>query len=69
MVLKSAKSSGLVLIEVEPDTTKLLTDLRELIEAGRARVAQAVNARMVLLYRSIGSHPPSNPCRTTGQVW
>jgi hypothetical protein len=37
-----------------PDTTRLLTDLRTLIEAGRAHVARAVNARLVLLYWGVG---------------
>jgi predicted nuclease of restriction endonuclease-like (RecB) superfamily len=37
-----------------PDADRLLSDLRALIEAGRERVAQAVNAGMVLLYWSIG---------------
>ena len=37
-----------------PDTTELLADLRELIDAGRTQVAQAVNAGLVLLYWSIG---------------
>jgi predicted nuclease of restriction endonuclease-like (RecB) superfamily len=37
-----------------PDTAKLLDDVRGLIEAGRAHIAQAVNAGMVLLYWSIG---------------
>src|SRR5207253_1494081 len=36
------------------DTAQLLVDLRALIEAGRAHVAQAVNAGMVLLYWSVG---------------
>ena len=33
-----------------PDTTQLLSDLRTVIAAGRAHVAQAVNAGLVLLY-------------------
>jgi predicted nuclease of restriction endonuclease-like (RecB) superfamily len=37
-----------------PGITRLLTDLRALLDAGRMHVAQAVNAGMVLLYWSIG---------------
>ncbi len=36
------------------DTGRLLCDLRTLIDAGRTRVARAVNAGMVLLYWSVG---------------
>jgi predicted nuclease of restriction endonuclease-like (RecB) superfamily len=36
------------------DTAQLLADLRTLIDAGRGRVARAVNAGMVLLYWSVG---------------
>jgi predicted nuclease of restriction endonuclease-like (RecB) superfamily len=38
-----------------PDSTTLLTDLRELIEASRAAVAQAVNSALVFLYWQVGS--------------
>jgi hypothetical protein len=34
---------------------KLLADLRELIDAARAGVAQSVNAALVLLYWQVGS--------------
>ncbi len=44
----------LVSADQPPDTAQLLADLRVLIEAGRAHVAQAVNAGMVLVYWSVG---------------
>jgi predicted nuclease of restriction endonuclease-like (RecB) superfamily len=52
---KKRKHSGkLVPAERPPDTASLLADIRSLIDAGRAHVAQAVNVGMVLLYWSIG---------------
>jgi predicted nuclease of restriction endonuclease-like (RecB) superfamily len=44
----------LVSADEPPDTAQLLVDVRALIENGRAHVAQAVNAGVVLLYWSIG---------------
>jgi DUF1016 N-terminal domain len=41
--------------EPPPDSTTLLADLRGLIEASRAAVAQAVNSALVLLYWQVGS--------------
>jgi hypothetical protein len=41
--------------EPVPDSTALLADLRELIEASRAAVAQAVNSALVFLYWQVGS--------------
>jgi hypothetical protein len=41
--------------ELLPDSTMLLADLRELIEASRSAVAQAVNSALVLLYWQVGS--------------
>jgi hypothetical protein len=38
-----------------PDSTTLLADLRELIDASRSAVAQAVNSALVLLYWQVGS--------------
>ena len=38
-----------------PTSTKLIADLRELIEAARATVAQAVNAALVALYWQVGT--------------
>src|SRR4051794_31640940 len=37
-----------------PDAKRLVTDLRELIEAARSGVAQAVNSALVLLYWQVG---------------
>jgi hypothetical protein len=37
-----------------PDSTALLADLRELIDAARSTVAQAVNSALVLLYWQVG---------------
>src|ERR1700730_18852582 len=51
---KRKKGGGLVSARSSPDTTRLLADLRTLIEAGRTQVAQAVNAGLVLLYWSVG---------------
>ena len=41
--------------ELLPGSTTLLADLRELIEASRSAVAQAVNSALVLLYWQVGS--------------
>jgi len=38
-----------------PDSTTLIADLRELIDASRSAVAQAVNSALVLLYWQVGS--------------
>jgi DUF1016 N-terminal domain len=38
-----------------PDSTTLLMDLREMIEASRSAIAQVVNSAMVLLYWQVGS--------------
>src|SRR3954465_3414115 len=54
MAKKRKKTGDLIPSSAPPDTDRLLTDLRALIEAGRAHVAQAVNAGMVLLYWSVG---------------
>jgi predicted nuclease of restriction endonuclease-like (RecB) superfamily len=51
---RKKQAGGLVPAPGTPDTTQLLSDLRGLIEAGRAHVAQTVNAGMVLLYWSVG---------------
>jgi hypothetical protein len=51
---KRKKAGELVPAPASPDTTQLLSDLRTLIDAGRTRVAQAVNAGLVLLYWSVG---------------
>jgi hypothetical protein len=40
--------------EPVPDSVTLLADLRELIEASRSAVAQAVNTALVLLYWQVG---------------
>lgn len=54
MAKKQKKPGRLVPAVRAPDTTKLLSELRTLIEAGRTQVAQAVNAGMVHLYWSVG---------------
>jgi hypothetical protein len=54
MVKKRKKAGGLVPVSGTPDATQLLADLRELIDAGRTQVAQAVNTALVLLYWSVG---------------
>jgi predicted nuclease of restriction endonuclease-like (RecB) superfamily len=54
MARKTKKTGELVPSIAAPDTAALLTDLRGLIDAGRTRVAQAVNAGMVALYWSVG---------------
>jgi len=52
---KKLKTGGkLIRVAEVPDTTRLLTDLRDLIEAGRERVAQTVNAGLVVLYWTVG---------------
>lgn len=52
---KKRKKPGLPApIDAPPDTTRLLSDLRAIIDTGRTQVAQAVNAGMVLLYWSVG---------------
>jgi predicted nuclease of restriction endonuclease-like (RecB) superfamily len=51
---KRKKAGELVAAGASPDTTQLLADLRSLIDAGRTRVAQAVNAGLVLLYWGVG---------------
>jgi hypothetical protein len=51
---KRKKAGELVPAPASPDTTQLLSDLRTLIDAGRTRVAQAVNAGLVLLYWGVG---------------
>jgi predicted nuclease of restriction endonuclease-like (RecB) superfamily len=51
---KRKKSGELVPATASPDTTQLLSDLRTLIDAGRARAAQAVNAGLVLVYWGVG---------------
>jgi predicted nuclease of restriction endonuclease-like (RecB) superfamily len=51
---KRKKAGELVPAPASPETTQLLSDLRNLIDAGRSRVAQAVNAGLVLLYWSVG---------------
>lgn len=52
---KRNKTPGpLVHADQPADTAQLLVDLRALIEVGRAHVARAVNAGMVLLYWSVG---------------
>src|SRR5438132_7534543 len=56
---KERKISGKLIRAAElPDTTRLLADLRELIEAGRERVAQTVNAGLVVLYWTVGERIP-----------
>lgn len=55
MARKRKQSGELAPVAVTvPDTAALLADLRGLIDAGRGRVAQAVNAGMVALYWGIG---------------
>jgi hypothetical protein len=54
MAKKREKADALVPAQSAPDTAGLLRDLRALIDAGRIRAAQAVNAGMVLLYWSVG---------------
>ena len=39
-----------------PTSAELAADIRAIIEAARLRVAQTVNAELVLLYWQIGSH-------------
>ena len=51
---KRRKAGAVVPTETSPDAAGLLRDLRTLIDAGRAHVARAVNAGMVLLYWSVG---------------
>jgi hypothetical protein len=54
MTRKTKKAGELVPSVSAPDTAALLADLRGLIDAGRTRVAQAVNAGMVALYWGVG---------------
>src|SRR5262249_35163295 len=54
MARKRKSAARLIRSATAPDTTQLLADLRTLIEAGRGRVAQAVNAGLVLLYWNVG---------------
>jgi hypothetical protein len=54
MAKKRQKPGSLVPAPAPLDTAQLLADLRGLIDAARAHVAQAVNAGMVLLYWSVG---------------
>jgi predicted nuclease of restriction endonuclease-like (RecB) superfamily len=54
MSKKRSKPTRLVPAEPPPNTENILADIRTLIDAGRAGVAQAVNAGMVLLYWSVG---------------
>ena len=54
MEKKRRKKADIVPAATTPDAAALLRDLRALIDAGRTRVAQAVNAGMVLLYWSVG---------------
>ena len=49
MAKKRKRTGDLIPSQAPPDTSRLLADLRDLIEAGRAHVAQAVNTGMVLL--------------------
>ena len=52
---RSTPDRGLPIPGDMPTTPqKLICDLRELIEATRAGVAQAVNSALVLLYRQVG---------------
>jgi len=54
MAKRQRKNQPLVPVPAGPDTERLLGDLRGLIDAARDRVAQAVNAGLVLLYWGIG---------------
>jgi predicted nuclease of restriction endonuclease-like (RecB) superfamily len=51
---KRTRSSRPVPALGSPDTTRLLAELRALIDAGRTHVAQAVNSGLVLLYWGVG---------------
>jgi predicted nuclease of restriction endonuclease-like (RecB) superfamily len=53
--LKPTRRTPANAVEPLPDSTTLLADLRELIDASRAAVAQAVNSALVLLYWQVGS--------------
>jgi hypothetical protein len=55
MARKTKKAGELVPSAAAPDTAALLADLRGLIDAGRTRVAQAVNIGMVALYWGVGT--------------
>src|SRR5258707_964121 len=54
MAKKRKKSGKLMRAAEMPDSARLLSDLRSLIEAGRERVAQTVNAGLVVLYWTVG---------------
>jgi predicted nuclease of restriction endonuclease-like (RecB) superfamily len=54
MSKKRKQVDELVPAPMVPDTTQLLSELRALIDAGRARTAQAVNSGLVLLYWGVG---------------
>lgn len=54
MAKRQKKKQSLISAPAGPDTQRLLGDLRALIDAARERVAQAVNAGLVLLYWGIG---------------
>src|SRR5438105_2841256 len=52
---KPRKSTALIrAADAPPDATRLFADVRGLIEAGKAAVAQTVNSALVLLYWNIG---------------
>jgi hypothetical protein len=54
VMAKKRKNPGLPVPTSAFETAQLLSDLRVLIDAGRAHVARSVNAGMVLLYWSVG---------------
>ena len=55
--------------ELIPGSTTLLADLRELIEAPRSAVAQAVNSAQVMLYWQVGHGFAPNPPGQAGRLW